>query len=776
MTGFMHEKEFSRKTFVKGGGALIVGFSLAGAGLGAKATKAADSPFASNGPFDQYQVDSWIAINADNTALIKTGGVFQGTGSETGLLMIAGEELDMDMSQLVFVHPDSNLTPASGVKSASNTIKNAGAGVRAASAWARQVLLGLASTQLGVPTAQFTVSKGIVSGGGKTVTYGALLGGKLFNLQMPSTYNMAPTATYGFTGGLATKVSPAKAPSQYKLVGTSPPRIDIPAIVAGTSTYVQNVSIPGMLHGRVVRPRGQTVYGFGAPAASIDESSIAHIPNVQVVRKGDFLGVVAPKEYDAIQAAAQLKVKWADPPAVLPGSGNEFAWMRAMDSAGKTVQSYKTNTGNVDAGLASAAHAVSQTYAWPTNNHTPIAPSCTVADVTPGGTRVFTWTQDVYKTRQNVAQVLGVPESTVRVNGYAGGGCYGYNQYIDAAQGAALMSQLTGKPVRVQFMRWDEIGWDQTAPGTLMDVRAGVDGNGNIAAFDFTQFYPQYRGEANQTTAQFVGKPLGASSAGGTFVPTPMYNITNNRALLKSIPLQGNWFKADWMRAGSSPHVTFAVEQVIDELAHAANMDPAAFRAQNVTQGVMKDPLLAVLNAVTKAANWQPKVAASNLSNANVVSGRGLAWSNVYGATIPTASVADVEVNKKTGKITVKHIYTGVSPGLSVYPGGVENQIVGGVVQIVSRLLVEQLRYSKTNVTSLDFVSYPIMRFKDTPAVTPIVVQQLDMQPQGLGEPVTTSAPAAIANAFFDATGVRMRTAPMTPTRVRAALKAAGKI
>jgi nicotinate dehydrogenase subunit B len=791
MTGFLHEKEFSRKTFVKGGGALIVGFSLAG--FATRAAKAADSPYASNG-VDQYSIDSWITIHADNTATIKSGGIKQGTGSDTGLLMIAGEELNMDMSQLEFVIADTNVTPDTGIHSASNTIKNAGPGVRAAAASASQVLLGLASTRLGVPASQLSVSKGVVSGGGKTATYGELLGGKLFNVRMPASYNMDRTTIFpGFIGGIQPGQSPAKPVSQYKLVGTSPPRIEIPDIVKGSEVFIQNVRIPGMLHGRVVRPRGQMVYGFGAPIVSIDESSIKHLPGVRIVRKGDFLGVVAPHEYDAIQAAAQLKVKWADSPKALAGSGNEFKQLRALDAAGKTVPTttdlggVALNAGDVDRALASAAHVVAQSYGWPTNIHTPIGPQAAVADVTPQGARIFSGTQGAYQTRPLVAEALGLPENQVRVTACAMGGCFGDGaQYFDVAVGAALMSQAVGAPVRVQLMRWDEIGWGQTSPPSLMDVRAGIDGKGNVVAFDFTHFYPQYWANSVHTNAELAGtpRPTVPSYPSGNFWPVPMYSVPNTRYLMKSIPLVGNWIKVYWLRGGSAPHVIFAGEQVIDELAHAAKMDPVAFRIQNVTQGndwlekgQTKDQLLAVLNAVTQAANWQPRVSASNLSDADVVTGRGVAWSNADNTKTyaQTAAIADIEVNKKTGKISVKHVYQAVSTGLAVYPDGIENQIVGGVTQIISRLLVEQYRYSRTNVTSTDFVTYPILRFKDAPKVTPIVLQWTSKPfTGGVGEPVAMAAAAAVANAFFDATGVRMRTAPLTPARVRAALKAAG--
>jgi CO/xanthine dehydrogenase Mo-binding subunit len=769
-------KELSRKTFLKGGGALIVAFSTLGAAAAGRA-QGADSPYASNGPGDMYQLDAWLTVHADNTVSVKSGAIMQGTGSVEAMLLIAAEELDMEYAQMRHVIADTNVVPMTGPKAASNTVSNAGPGVRAAAATARATLLELASKSLGVPVGQLSVSKGVVSGGAKSVTYGGLLGDKLFNVRMPASYNMVnndPLGVFGFTGGLQAGQAPAKPVAQYRVVGTSPARSDVPEIVTGTHVYAQDVRVPGMLHGRIVRPRGQAVYGHGGPIVSIDASSIKHVPGARVVRKGDFLGVVAPREYDAIRAAAELKVKWADPPKVLPGSGNEIKGMRALDSAGKTQQSYRLNTGNVEGALASAAHRVSATYSWPTNSHATMGAPCTVADVTPQGARIFAGTQGVYATRHLVAQALGMPVDKVRVTAATMGGSFGYMQYQDAAIAAALMSQLANAPVRVQLMRWDEMGWNQTTPGSVMDIRAGVDVNGNVVGVDYTQFYPQYRGEANQTNMQLAGVPIGPSAIGGVYGPTAMYDVPNNRYLLKSIPLKDQWIKADWMRAGSTPHAAFAGEQVMDELAYLAKLDPVAFRIQNVTKGAMRDALLAVLDAATKAAGWQPRVTASSVSDANVVTGRGVAWSNIQKAGTPTAAVADIEVNKRTGKIVVKHVWQSLSAGLSVYPGGVANQIVGGVTQITSRLLVEQLTYSRARVTSSDFVTYPLMRFKDAPKVTPIVVQRPELIPQGLGEPAAGVAAAAIANAFFDATGVRLRQAPLTPVRVRTALRAAG--
>ena len=787
MTGFMHENEFSRKTFLKGGGALIVGFSLAGSVFAGKG-RAAGSPFASSGPFDNSRVDTWIAVHADNTASIKSGRIELGQGSSTGLLMIAGEELSMDLSQLMHVRHDTNVTPDTGETSASNSITLAGPAVRAAAASAHQALLGLAAAHLGVAATHLTVKSGVVSGGGKSVTYGHLVGGKLFNVSMPASYDLQNANQFGATVGLPAGVAPGKPVAGYRLVGTSPPRIEIPAIVTGLYTYVQNLRVPGMLHGRRVLPRGQRVYGSGAPVVSVDASSIAHLPEVRILRKGDFIGVVAAKEYDVIQAAAQLKVIWADPPAALPSSGDTFKAMRAQDSAGKSNQSIKLNTGNVDAGFASAAHVISQTYQFPFNSLQALGPDCAVADVTSNGAVVFCDTSSAYESRGELSRILGLPESAVRVIYYPNSSSFGGGQpaNLDIPQAAAVMSQLAGAPVRLQHMRWDETGWGTYSPGLMADIRAAIDSRGNIVAYDTAAFYPQYVSfDFINTTEQLVGIPLSPSYPDGWYYPATMYNIANQRYILKSLPLENHWLKVQWNRSGSSPHMAFASEQMIDELAHAAKMDPVAFRLQNLTHDTnsnlpaedaqIRSTLLPLLKAVTKAANWQPKVAASNLSHANTVTGRGFAWfyDNSEGTNSQAATVVDLEVNKKTGKVVVKHVFQGVSAGLIISPGLVENQIVGAMNYIASRTLVEEVRFSKTNVTSLDWVSYPILRFKDAPKVTPIVVQRIDLQPLGVGEPVSMAATAAIANAFFDATGVRMRQAPFTPPKVRAALHAA---
>jgi nicotinate dehydrogenase subunit B len=411
-----------------------------------------------------------------------------------------------------------------------------------------------------------------------------------------------------------------------------------------------------------------------------------------------------------------------------------------------------------------------------------------VADVTAQGALIFSGTQGPYNTQPDVALALGLAPNLVRVIACPMGGCFGNGtQYNDTAVAAALMSRAVGAPVRVLLMRWDELGWTRPNPAALMDVRAGVDSGGNLVAMDVTNIYPQ--GIATRwpsaTLADPTDNPLPTPSARRAYAPIPMYNLPNSRYTVKSLQITGNWITGAQMRSVGAHATVFAGEQAIDELAHAVKMDPVAFRVQNVVQGnnwaksQNQDQLLAVLNAVTKAADWTPSVSASNLSDANVVRGRGVAWQNAYstGTMAQTAVIADIEVNKTTGHVAVKHVYHAMSPGLAVYPGGIENQIVGGTIMGVSWVLREQLVHGRTNVASSDFVTYPLLRFKDAPQVTPIVIQWDTYSDNpfgaGVGELPVIAVPAAIANAFFDATGVRMRTAPLTPARVRAALKEA---
>jgi nicotinate dehydrogenase subunit B len=745
MSSAFHGTLFPRRDLLKAGGALIVGLSCGGA-LFAQEPDAVSFAVGPDQP-DPKQLDTWLAIHADNTATIFVGFVELGQGCSTALLQIAAEELDLDMSQVKSVRIETHSAPNQGGTVASSSIARGGPRIRAAAAEARLALLRLASKKLNAPLSRLTVSKGVVSVVGnpkQSVTYGELTGDKPLGIP--------------FTGK-----APLKRPSEYKVVGTSVPRKDIPDKVRGKYVHMQHVRVPGMLHGRIVRPRGQAAYGAGAKVLDIDESSIRSIAGARVVRRRDFVGVVAPSEWAAVRAARELKVTWDTTPS-LSGSAGLFEQMRSA----KTTDTVVLERGDVASALGRAAHVVSETCRGPYQSHAPFGPNCALADVTAGAARVMCSTQNVYETRAKIAKVLGMPVEKVGIRYYEGSGTYGHGCYDDATQAAAIMSQAVGKPVRVQFMRWDEHGWDNYGPAHLSDIRAGIDGDGNIVAYEYHGYQHVWMWTETSeqlalgTAASEMETPV--SEAVTPFNLGAMYGIPNMRLVNHRVPGLSGYLKGSYLRSPLDISFSFTSEQAIDELAYLAGMDPFLFRQRNIKDARW----LGVLNAVAKAAGWTPKKAASNLSDAKLVKGRGIA----VGTHITSygAAVADIEVNKETGLIVAKHIYGALDAGLTINPGFVENQISGMLVQATSRILKEEVTFNKTNVTSLDWNSYPILRFEECSEVTAIVVQQLNERSTGAGEEVTGPAAAAIANAFFDATGVRMREYPLTPNRVQAAL------
>jgi nicotinate dehydrogenase subunit B len=735
---------FSRRDLLKGGGALVIGFSMGG---GVSPAFAARGDVA--GPPDPGVIDTWIAVHTDNTATIYLGKGEFGQGNTTGLLQIAGEELDLDMSQLKWVVLDTNVTPDQGATTSSSSIHRGGPQVRAAAAEARSALLALASTRLGVQAGSLTVTKGVVSIDGhpaRSVTYGELLGDKPFAVK--------------FTG-----TAPQKPIGRYKLVGARVPRVDIPDKASGKYVHMQHLRMPDMLHGRVVRPRGQRAYGDGAKPLAIDESSIADISGARIVRKGDFVGVVAPQEWDAVKAAQALKVKWQES-STLPGNADLFERMRAA----KTTDTVIADWGDAATAFASAAHVATATYRCPYQSHAPFAPNCALADVGPNGAVVISSTQDIYNSRAMLAVVLGLPVEKVRVQYCEGSGTFGRSCYEDAAQAAAVMSQSVGKPVRVQFMRWDELGWDDYGPAHLADVRAGVDARGRLVAYEYHGW--QHGWMINETTHELVqATPPKERTSGPPSIPVnrmstgSMYAVANRRVVSHAVPMVG-LLKGAPLRSPLDLSFAFASEQTIDELAFAVKMDPLEFRRSNIGDARW----LGVLNAAAQAAQWRPRVAASSLSNAESVRGRGIALGThhvSYGA-----AVAEIEVNRRTGEIVAKRVCGALDAGQVINPALVENQIIGQMIQATSRTLKEEVRFEPTGVTSLDWSSYPVLRFAEHPEVTPVVVQRLDEPSTGAGEEVMGATAAAIANAFFDATGVRLRQYPMTPERVKAVLAA----
>jgi CO/xanthine dehydrogenase Mo-binding subunit len=781
MTGFL-EREHSRTAFLKGGGALVVGFSLVG-GAAAGGASAASGVTAGSLP-DPSQVDAWIRINPNNTANLLTSQIEVGNGITTGFLQVLAEELDMDMSQMIYgtsVHGasgdltstvDTNVVLSTGGEGGSNAMSSTGGKIRAAGVAARQALLGLASTQLGVPVTSLSVSKGVVSGGGTTVTYGELVGGKLLNVTIP----VAASNILQGAGG-------SKAVGQYSLVTTAVPRIDIPGKVTAAYTYVHNLRLPGMLHGRWVRPRGQGPYltdGFAKPL-SVDTASIAHIPDAKVVQVGDFVGVVAPKEYNAIQAAEQLKVTWADSP-ILPGSASRISQLRAADSAGQIPARIVSNVGNYNAAFAGAAKTLSASFYASDRGHNPIGPGCAIADYMPatgGGAdslTVYSNTQNVESCAQDLATTFGLPLTNVRVVFYEGSSSFGNGWHaFDIAEAAALLSREVNAPVRLQLMRWDEQGWTRYGQAFLTDLQGGLDGSGNIVAYQATQTtQPSTSLFATGQLAFGLKPPALGSGSPNTENLAPFYKVSVSttgsgyQVIGKTITQPLGVFQSGTLRAPSGPQTSFASEQFIDMLAELAGMDPLSFRVQNLRADGQFPRWATVLQTAAANSGYKAHVAASIPQPGPMATGWGMAI-GTHNASY-AATVAKLQVDKKTGKVDVLDLWAAQDSGMAVNPGLIENQMSGNLIQGTSVALQEALRYDKHRVTSTDWVTYPILRFKDAPRVHTYVVQRTDQPSTGSGEPPHVPVVPAIANAIYDATGVRMWRQPMTPAYIRGRL------
>jgi nicotinate dehydrogenase subunit B len=763
---------WARREFLNTTGTIIVGIGFIDWPMVGGRSEARQAYGQHPGSPDEAELDSWITINPDNTATIFSGHIDHGGGGPTVLRQIAAEELDLDFSQVATVRMSTG-TSIVGNTGASMTAAMGGVRLRAAVAEARRVLLTRASERLKAPVGSLSVAKGVVSVGNdpnRSITYAALLGDQSFDTRFePVTYREVGIEVPRSNGDHA----PQKPPSQYKIVGTRVPRFDTPDKVSGKHVYMQHVRVPGMVHARIVWPRGQGSYGAGLKVISIDEKSVADIPGVQIVRRGDFVGVVAEREWDAVRAARQLKVTWQALPATLPGNAGLHDKFRNS----KTEDLVIVNTG--DQGAASqATHVLSATYRGPYQAHAVMAPNCAIADVKKDSAVVMCSDQAAYTCRQVVAKVLDFPVEKVNVQYYEGSCTFGPSCYKDAAQAAAIMSQELGKPVRLQFMRWDEFGWENYALAHLADVRLAADNTGKLVAFDYQGWNHGYT--YLQTTEQMAGAaPFINDQRGNTaqlrLSQSDMYDVPNRRMIDHRVPGLEGYLRTGPVRAPQDPPYFFAQEQALDELAHLCRIDAYEIRRKNISD----ERWLGVLKAATEASKWTPRVAASTVSSDRIATGRGLALGthhvprNQGDRLTYAAAVVTIEVNKETGLIVAKHVYGAMDCGLAINPSNVENQIIGMAIHGTSVALKEEVKFNTTNVTSLDWSTYSILRFREHPAVTPIVVQRINEKSSGAGEELLPAVLAAIANAFFDATGVRIREFPLTPERVLAALKGA---
>jgi nicotinate dehydrogenase subunit B len=728
----------NRRSLLQATGALIVTFTLM-PGPG----RAQPAPAAKTVSPDR--VDGFLAIDTDGSVLVYSGKVDLGTGVGTAFTQMVAEELDVPMSSVTVVQGDTALTPDQGPTYGSLSIQNGGMQLRRAAATARRALLEKAAAELKLDVSALTIRDGTVSA--KTAQKDA---------------RTLPLETLVSGMSLALKVdndAPLKAPTDYTIVGKPVPRLDIPDKVNGRFTYMQDFKLPGMLHGRVIRPSG-----IGAKLVSYDETSIRHIPGiVEVVRIGNFLGIVAESEWSAIRAAQQLSVVWSKWEG-LPEEAKLWDHVRATRIVRDDVTS---RVGDSAGTLNAAPRKLSATYDFAIHTHGSIGPSCAVAHFVDGKLTCWTASQAVHDLRKQLAAMLGLTNEDVRCIYVEGAGCYGRNGHEDAAADAAILARAAGKPVRVQWMRADEHGWDPKGPPTLVDLRAGLDREGNVVALESELFIPD--GMASFVAlvgADLAGlNSLGKLSPGGVLndlaIPYGFANVKTTAHRLESTPL-----KPSWIRSPGRLQNTFANESFVDEVAAQTGVDPLELRLKYLDDSRGRE----LLERLADVSNWRDRPKPDR--NAEIATGRGLAYVKYELVRTYVGAVADVQVNRKTGEIAVTRFHVVHDCGQIINPDGLRNQIEGNIVQTVSRALKEEVTFDRSMVTSLDWASYPILTFPDVPDVAIELIDRPKEVPWGGGEPTAAIVPAAISNAVFEATGRRLRSVPFTPAKVKAALGA----
>jgi CO/xanthine dehydrogenase Mo-binding subunit len=753
----METSTISRRELLKGTGALVVSFSLFG-----PAARALAQAAAGGGEPEAASLDSWLAIGQDGTVTVFTSKVELGTGTETALAQIVAEELDVPFSRMHMEAGDTSKTVDQAVTAASRTIERAGPQLRQAAAVARLELLRLGSERLNTPVEQLTVNDGMISANGdpaRKISYSDLIGNKRFNVTMP-------TSGAGWDLKISPNV-PVKKVSDYKVVGTPVKRTDLPAKFTGEFTYAQDVRIPGMLHGRVVRPPV-----VSSKPVSVDESSIKQIAGVvKVVQEGNFVGVVAQTEWAAIQAAKALKVTWSTPSTSLPANPEElYAYLKNTKSFNDQVV---VNKGNAESAFSQASKKYEATYRWPFQLHGMLAPSCAVADVHGDSVTVWSGTQGPFRTRKSLSDMLRMPEKNIRVIFREESGCYGRLSPDDAPHDAVLLSRAVGKPVRVQWTRADEHGWEPKGPAQLVTVRAGADAQGNIVAWDYMERgFPWSESAGNPLLAarQIGMKSISPGQSNGTAGGGEAYEFENQRVIAALIPWSQDTptpLRTSNLRAPGDLARTFASESLLDEIAADLHVDPVQLRLRYLKNNKR---VTEALVAAAQAAQWKEHVPHSTPAAAgSKATGRGVSISGRDGTV--TAAVAEVEVDKSSGEITVKRVTLAHDCGLIINPDGLKNQIEGNIIQGVSRTLLEEVRFDANGVKNLDWVSYPILTYRRVPDIQVVLINRKEMPALGGGEPSTVPVPAAIANAVFDAVGVRVREVPMTPQKVQASLR-----
>ena len=768
---------FSRRDFLKRSGALVVAFSASDlAGLPGSAGTAAAQVI--NGRSTQA-LDGWISVMADGSVTAYTGKCELGQGLFTSQVQLIAEELVVPMSRVRLVQCDTSLTPDQGTTSGaqSHPANFNHANLALAGATAREALVRMAAERLGVPAEQLAVGDGAVfvrATPGQRVGYGDLVGGRRFGIPL------SPTAR-------------RRSPSEWTVLGKPVPRVDMPAMVTAELEYVHHVRVPGMLHGHVVRPPA-----VGATLVRVDEGSVAGMAGVlKVVTKGNFVGVVAEKPWQAIQAAAKLQVTWT-PGTGLPPQRTFYEHLRQQKNTRDTLL---VDSGDVDAALAGAAIVVSATYLHPYQMHGSVGSSCAVADVQGERATIWSATQAVYPLRDTTARILGLQPVHVRVVFMRGSGCYGLNGADTVSYDAALLSQAVGRPVRVQLSRKDEMAWENFGMAFVIDQRAGVDGNGNLVAWDYEAWSPALGGRpgydwpGNVVTGALVGgqpaalaprspapqpaQPLNnGSNTAPSYVAGCVGDVCRGTGTLRAERVLSHRVPSPFftgpLRAPERFQNTFAHECFMDEVAARVGADPVEYRLRH-----LRDPRLsAVVRAAGLAAKWDARPSPRpNRRSAGVASGRGIACVLYEGDNGYVAIVAEVDVDQASGAITVTRLVGAQDCGPISNPNGVRSQFEGGALHGMSRALYEEVTWDERQVTSVDWRGYKTFSLgTKVPTVECVLIDQPDADANGAGETAITATAAAIGNAVFDATGARLREVPFTPARAKAALAARNNV
>jgi nicotinate dehydrogenase subunit B len=752
---------FSRRAVMKGGGALVVSFGMP---MGMNTLLAINSALAQDmrPPLTGDQLSTYIAVNADDTVTGFFGKMDMGQGLATAISQMIAEELDVPFKAVKLVMGDTALTINQGGASSSNGVQAGGKQLAAAAAEARRVLIEMASQKLGVPAEKLSVTDGVIADTDdpeKKATYSELIGGRYFNVTLAWNKQIG-------NGLYAPGQAKVKKPSEYKIVGQSIKRNDVAPKAFAQEGFVTDVKRPGMLHARMIRPPVA-----GSMPVKVDESALKDIPGAKAVWDKGFLAVVADKEWDAIKASQALKVEWSNVTPPFPDEKALYDYIRKAPVRQREVDGKAT--GNVDEAFASATRVIEAEYEWPYQSHACMGPACAVVEIKDDRVTVWTGSQKPHYVQDGVASNLEIPKDKVHAIWVNGPGSYGRSDADDAAMDAAVIAKATGRPVRVQYTREQGTGWDPKGPASVHKVRAAIDASGKVIAYDFvSKGFSRIEvnsngGKSHDTLAgHFRGVAL---KPGDNFrVPEESYAYDNKRMAWETIapPLdRASPLRTSHLRDPVGPQIHFACESFMDEMAAALNVDPVEMRLRHAKNN--RD--IAVIKAAAEKSGWQPRTSPRRDQTGNKVTGRGIAYAPRSGTRV--AIVAEVDVDRSTGKIWARKFTVAHDCGLIINPTNLTQCIEGNVIQGISRTLWEETHFDNKTVTSVDWLTYPILDITETPeSIDVVLINRPEVAPSGAGEPTIRVVAAAIANAIFDATGVRIRRVPLTPDRVKGAL------